>query len=245
MHQLFFAQHGELLHLADDGADVAHCFDDIARARFALGANHRCAFGNAPERFAEIARAADERNLVAVLPDVMLFVGGREDFALVDVVHFESFEDLCFGEMADADFGHHRDRNDVHDFADDSRRGHASDAAFFANVRGDALERHHGAGAGVFRDFGLGGGGDVHDHAAFQHFGEADFYAPEIVAHQVHRSSPFCYDCLFEIRIPKSFKPAGLKTGATKTLPWCRYFGALDLEFVWIDFDEAAFAAGE
>ena len=42
-------------------AHVADGFDDIARAGFALGADHRRAFGNAPQRFAQIARAADER----------------------------------------------------------------------------------------------------------------------------------------------------------------------------------------
>jgi hypothetical protein len=30
VHQFFLAERGELLHLADDGADVAHSFDDIA-----------------------------------------------------------------------------------------------------------------------------------------------------------------------------------------------------------------------
>jgi hypothetical protein len=196
MYELFFAERGELFHLTNNGADVAHGLNDIARARFALGANHRCAFGDTPKSFTEIAGAADEWHLEAVLPDVVLFVGGSEDFALVDVVHFERFEDLRLREVADAHFGHYRDRNHVHDFADDSRCGHSRDAAFLADVGGDALERHYGTGARVFRDFGLRGGGDVHDHAAFQHFGEADFHAPEIVAHQIHRSSPFCYDCI-------------------------------------------------
>ena len=69
----------------DDRAHVPHRFHDIARARFALGANHRRAFGDAPQRFAQIPRAANERHLETVLPDVVLFVGGREHFALVDV----------------------------------------------------------------------------------------------------------------------------------------------------------------
>ena len=56
--------------------------------------------------------------------------------------------------------------------------GHARDAAFFANVGGHAFQRHHCAGAGVLRDLGLFGGGDVHDHAALEHLGEANFHAP-------------------------------------------------------------------
>ena len=92
----------------DDRAHVAHRFDDVARARFALGANHGRAFGDAPQRFAQIARAADERHFEVVLPDVVFFVGGREHFAFVDEIDFQRFEHLRFGEMADAHFGHHR-----------------------------------------------------------------------------------------------------------------------------------------
>ena len=53
--------------------------------------------------------------------------------------------------------------------------GHAGDAAFFADVGGHAFERHHGAGAGVFRDHGLLGVDDVHNDAALEHFGQTDF----------------------------------------------------------------------
>ena len=109
VHQLFFAEHGELLHLLHDGADVAHRFDDVARTGFALGADHRSAFRNAAQRFAEIARAADERHLEVALIDVVFFVGGREHFALVDVIHAERFEDAGLREVADARLGHHRD----------------------------------------------------------------------------------------------------------------------------------------
>ena len=56
-------------------------------------------------------------------------------------------------------------------------RGHAGDSAFGADLRGDALEGHDGDGAGTFGDGGLLGVGDVHDDAAFEHFGEAGFEA--------------------------------------------------------------------
>ena len=45
-------------------------------------------------------------------------------------------------------------------------------AAGRADVGGDALERHDGAGAGGLGDVGLLGRGDVHDDAALQHLGE-------------------------------------------------------------------------
>src|SRR5215813_12959040 len=70
MHEFIIAKGGELTHVADDGAHVADCFDNVAGARLALGAYHRGAFCDAANRFAEIARAANERDTVVMLPDV-------------------------------------------------------------------------------------------------------------------------------------------------------------------------------
>ena len=75
---------------------------------FALGADHGRAFGDAAQRFAQIARAAHERHLEVALVDVVLFIGGRQHFAFVDVVHFQRFQNPRFHEVADARLGHHR-----------------------------------------------------------------------------------------------------------------------------------------
>ena len=55
--------------------------------------------------------------------------------------------------------------------------GHAGDAAFGADLRGHALEGHDGDGASLLGDGGLLGVGDVHNDAAFEHFGEAGLEA--------------------------------------------------------------------
>ena len=180
MHQFFFAQHRELLHLLNDRADVTHRFDDVAGARFALGADHGSAFRNAPQRFAEITRAADERHFEIAFGDVVLFVGGRQHFAFVDVIHAERFENARFHEMADAGLGHDGDGNGRHDLADLADGRHAGDAAFLADVGGNALERHDGGRAGLFGDHGLLGVDDVHDHAALHHLRQPDFQ-PELL----------------------------------------------------------------
>ena len=52
------------------------------------------AFGDAAEGFSEIARAADERHLEGMLVDVVGFVGGSEDFGLVDVVDAEFLQEF-------------------------------------------------------------------------------------------------------------------------------------------------------
>ena len=54
-----------------------------------------------------------------------------------------------------------------HDLANLLGRSHARNAAFGADLRGDALQSHDGDGAGFFGDGGLLGVGDVHDDAAF------------------------------------------------------------------------------
>jgi hypothetical protein len=168
---LFRAEHGELFHLLLNGAHVAHGLDDVAGAGLALGADHGRAFGDAAQGFAEVARAAHEGHLEIALGDVVHLVGGGEDFALVDVVDAEGFQDARFHEVADAGFGHDGDADGLHDLADLVDGGHAGDAAFAADIGGHALQRHDGGGSGLFGDEGLVGVGDIHDHAAFEHFG--------------------------------------------------------------------------
>ena len=175
--EFFFAEDGEDFHLLHDLADVLDGVDYVAGAGLTFGADHGCAFGDAAQGFSEIARAADEWDFEGVLIDVVSFVGGSEDFGFVDVVDAEFLQDLRFGKMSDAALGHHGDRDGGHDLADFFGRGHACDSAFGADLRGDALEGHDGDGSGFFGDGGLLGGGDIHDDAAFEHFGEAGFEA--------------------------------------------------------------------
>jgi len=74
--KLLLAEDGEGAHLADDLTHVAYGEDHIAGARFAFGADHGRALGNAPQSFAQIARAADKRRGEGVLVNVMRLVGG-------------------------------------------------------------------------------------------------------------------------------------------------------------------------
>ena len=165
--EFFFAEDGEDFHLLHDLADVLDGVDYVAGAGLALGADHGRAFGDAAQGFSEIARAADEWDVEGVLVDMVSFVGGREHFGFVDVVDAEFLQNLRFGKMSDAALGHDRDGHGGHDLANLFRRGHARNAAFGADLRGDALEGHDGDGSGFFGDGGLLGVGDVHDDAAF------------------------------------------------------------------------------
>ena len=85
------------------------------------------------------------------------------------------FQDLRFHKMSDAAFRHDRDRHRVHDLQDHVGVAHARHAALRADVRRDALQRHHRARAGLFGDLGLFGRHHVHDDAALEHLGQTLF----------------------------------------------------------------------
>jgi hypothetical protein len=76
--QLHVVERAQPLDLAADGAQVAHRLDDVARARLALGADHRRALADAPQRLAEVRRAADDRDAERPLVDVVRLVGRRQ-----------------------------------------------------------------------------------------------------------------------------------------------------------------------
>src|SRR5207247_2610269 len=54
---------------------MAHRLDDVAGAGLTLRADHRCALADAPQRLAEVRRAAHERHRELPLVDVMGLVG--------------------------------------------------------------------------------------------------------------------------------------------------------------------------
>jgi hypothetical protein len=175
--EFFVTENCEGPYLADDLAHVLDGVDDVTGAGLALGADHGCAFGDAAEGFAEVARAADKGCGEGMLVDVVGLVGGGEDFGLVDEVDAEVLEDLGFGEVADAGLGHDGDGDGADDALDELGVSHAGDTAFGADHGGDALECHDGDGSGLFGDAGLFDVHDVHDDAAFEHLGEAEFEA--------------------------------------------------------------------
>jgi hypothetical protein len=57
---------------------VSDGFNDVARASFAFGADHGCAFGYATKSFPEIPCSTHEGDFVRVLVDVMFFISRSE-----------------------------------------------------------------------------------------------------------------------------------------------------------------------
>src|SRR5262249_42825424 len=103
---------------------------------------------------------------------VELLVGGGENFALVDEVHPQSFEDAGLHEVADPALGHHRDADRVLDRADHLRVARPRHPALLADLRRDPLEGHHRRRPRLLGDPRLLGGDHIHDHPSAQHLRE-------------------------------------------------------------------------
>lgn len=159
--------------IAVDGLHVADSLDDVTSASLTLGSDHGGTLGDAAQSLTEVTAAADKRHAEGALLDVALVVSGCQDLGLVNVVNAQGLEDLALDEVADTGLGHDRDGNGLLDLLDHGRVRHAGDAAVLANVGGDSLEGHDGAGTSFFGNAGLLGVGDVHDDTTLEHLGEA------------------------------------------------------------------------
>ena len=163
----------DLADVTEDLAEVTNRLDDVARAGFALGADHARTLGDATERLTQVGGTAHERHVERPLVDVMGLIRGGQHLGLVDVVDPERLQDLRLGEVTDAGLGHDRNGHRRLDLLDHLRIAHAGDAAVAADVGGHPLEGHDGARTGVLGDPRLCGVDDVHDDATLQHLGEA------------------------------------------------------------------------
>lgn len=159
----------EVSDFAVHGSHMSDGFDDVASTCFTFCADHGGAFLNSSARFAQVASAADERDLELMFIDMIIFVGHGQDFGFVDIVDIEGLEDLCFDEVSDTDFSHDGDGDGIFNGFDQRGIAHAGDAAFFTDIGGDSFQRHNGDGTRFLCNFRLFGVDDVHNDAAFEH----------------------------------------------------------------------------
>ena len=178
-----FGQAAQLAHVVHNLTAVAHGFNHVARAGFALGANHGSAFGDAAQGFTQIAATAHKGNGKVALVDMIFVIGGGEHFTFVDIVGAHGLKNAGFNKVADTGLGHDGNAHHFHDALDDGGVGHTGHAACGANVGRYAFQGHDCASSRCFGDFGLFGSGDVHDHAAFEHFSEACLQADGALFH--------------------------------------------------------------
>ena len=181
--QLILAHGADAADLLLHQAHMAHSLHDVAGSGLALGADHGSAFVDTAQSLAQITGATDERHVKSGLVNVVFIISGREHFALVNVVDLDGLQDLGLNKVADAALRHDRDRNGLLNALDHLRVAHAGHAAGSTDIRGDALQSHNGAGACVFCDLGLLGGGNIHNNAALEHLGQVFVQFKSVVVH--------------------------------------------------------------
>src|SRR5262245_22511621 len=101
-----------------DPPQMADRLHDVAGAGFPFGSDQRGTLANPPESLSEVPRPAYERDDKVPLVYVVLFIGGRQDFALVDEVDLHGFQHPRLGDMADPALGHDRDADGLLNLAD-------------------------------------------------------------------------------------------------------------------------------
>ena len=154
-------------------SDVAYCLNDVACPRLAFRSDHRSAFADPSQRFAQISRTADERDFELSLVDVIDVVSRRKHFGFVDVIDLDGLEYLSLYEVSDTAFCHYRDADCLLDTFYHLRVAHPRYAAGCTDIGRDTLECHYGACTGCFCDLCLLRSSDIHDHSAFEHLCES------------------------------------------------------------------------
>src|SRR5699024_6856051 len=112
---------------------------------------------------------ADERNGEGPFVDVVAVIGGGEHLGFVHVVHTQVLQHLGLDEVPDSGLGHDGDGDGLDDLGDQFRIAQPGSTALGADTGGDAFERHHRHGTGIFGDLGLLGGDHIHDHPTLEH----------------------------------------------------------------------------
>ena len=199
--KFFFSKHGQDLHLLHDLTHVLDGMHHVAGTGFALGADHGRALRNPTQRLAQVPRAAHEWNFESVLVHVMSFVSRSQHFRLIDVVHAQFLKYLGFSKMSDTALRHYGNGNRRHDFANLFGRGHARHTTLSANLRRNALQRHDRNGASFLGNHGLLGIGDVHDHAALEHFRQSSLQAQAVGVPVVMRGGVLRHEFRSSFRI--------------------------------------------
>ena len=115
-------------------------------------------------------------------------IGRGEHFAFVNVVSAKAFQNARLDNVPDADLRHHRNAHGLHDAGYYVRIRHAGYATGLADIRRHTFQGHDCTGSCLFSYFSLLRRSDIHDNAAFQHFGKAVFKQETSLFHILYLS---------------------------------------------------------
>ena len=151
---------------------MAHSLNNIARTRFALGANHRSTLGYAAQGLAQVLGTADKRYVKLCLVDMVNVIGRTEHLTLVDIVNLYGLQYLCLGNVADAALCHHGYAHGLLNTANHFRVAHSRYTTCCTYIGRNSLKCHHGACSCLFGYACLFRGCNVHNNSALKHLGQ-------------------------------------------------------------------------
>ena len=136
---------GQLLDFTVHFPDMADCLDDIAGSGFALGTDHGSPLVDPAQCLAQIFGTADKGYAEIPLIDMVDIIGRGKNFALINVVDLDGFQNLCIHKLPDPAFCHYGNGNGLLDSTDHLRIAYTGNAAGCTDVCGDPLQCHNGA----------------------------------------------------------------------------------------------------
>src|SRR5713226_5630422 len=148
---------------------MAHRFDNIAGAGFALRADHGRALADAPQGLAQVACAAYKRHREEMFVDVEMLVSRCQHLGFIDAIHADGLQNLGFYEMSNTTLRHHRNSHRLFNLNNQFGIAHTRHAALRANIGWHPLQRHHRRGSRVLRDTRLLSVDHVANYAALEH----------------------------------------------------------------------------
>ncbi len=151
---------------------MSYRLNDVAGAGFALCSDHGRALVDSSQRLAEVLRSAYERNLKITFINMINVVRRGENFALVDIIYLNRFENLRLSEMPDSALCHYGNRNGVLYALYHLRVAHSRHSARRAYVCGDSFKCHDRARTRRFGNLRLLGSRNVHYDSALEHLRE-------------------------------------------------------------------------
>ena len=171
---------------------MAYSLNNVACAGFALSPYHGSALVDPAESLAQVLCAAYEGNVKGGLVDVVLVIGGGENFALVDVVYFNGLEYLSLSKMTDTALCHYGDRNSFLNALYHLGVAHSGNAACCTDIGRYSFQRHNCAGTCCLGDLCLLGSGNVHYNSALEHLGKVLIKLVSFVFHIISSLERIC-----------------------------------------------------
>ena len=165
VEQLVFFHSSDLCNLLIHFAHMTYCLHNVTGTGLTFGTDHGCTFVDTAQCFAQILGTADKRYVKLGFVNMVNVISRRKYLALVDIINFQRFQNLCFYKMTDAHLCHNRNGNSVLNFLNQLRVAHACYTACCTDIGRNLLQRHNSAGTCCLCDTRLLRCRNIHNYA--------------------------------------------------------------------------------